>query len=901
LRIANKLGLFSGNPNTKKLGLSSGNLTGIFSFMLPVFLLALAFLVSGIHPLGGKSVLLIDSKLQYVSFFSEYIRQIRALEFPTFSRFFGPGMNFFGTWAYYLASPVNLLLLLFPKAYILDGMYTVLLVKAGLCGTAFYVYARRTLGSEQVKALLFSTSYALCGFVVSYSDNVQWLDGVIWLPILIMGIETVYRNGRCGYYSVIAAILIISNFYISVLTGVFCLLYCVYVVLRVRREDFPGSKRGFLLKIALQSLLGIGLAAFVLVPVYFIMRNQMSLFGQGGPQTPFTVNPFRTLGGLFVGRQDYVASSSFPKIYAGLLAVIIAPVYFLYEGIKKREKIVTALFLAVVFLCFHVSILNFVWNGLDFVGWFPFRYSFVFSFLLLTIAVKAINSPDAVLTKHLVFFRTYIIAVLLVCMTSFLLLWSTMNAAPLVTMIAVNFVLIVSFYYLLGKKPRGMSLLLLLVCLELFMNAVIVTATLNSEAKYADYNTWTASYNIVEKAIEENNLREKQGRTAILLGTISGNDPLLFGLGGIDYYSSAGNTLLSDTLYKLGYQRYISNGFEISDNGGSQLLNSLMGVSSTIMETSDLGPNGIPATVYPVRHILREDNLKGLEVINNPLALSTAYLVNRDVLSFTLKDSADDPFALTDRLLSSMLGKECTTYSAVPFTSDYANADILDKSPDYVLYTAQDPQESSSVTISFSGNGEAIPLYLNMSYSAVDRTQDAADLSVTILTDGKEQQIKYPDVSEWPSVLSLGSFPKGQPVTVEVRYSGQDLYIWYLRVISQDPKDIENALAPLLESQGDMQWTTSGTMRIEENAKADGVLFVSIPYDAGWRATVNGKPIEVLRAADAFIGIELEPGENVIEMSFFPEGLAWGLGISLASLAAAVIQIIVMKKRKRDS
>lgn len=224
----------------------------------------------------------------------------------------------------------------------------------------------------------------------------------------------------------------------------------------------------------------------------------------------------------------------------------------------------------------------------------------------------------------------------------------------------------------------------------------------------------------------------------------------------------------------------------------------------------------------------------------------------------------------------------------------------MDKSPEYVLYTAQNPEECSSVTVSFSGKGESIPLYLNMSYSAVDRTQDTADLSVTIFSGGKEQQIKYPDVSEWPSVMSLGSFPEGQSVTAAVRYSGQDLYIWYLRVISQDPKDVENALAPLQESQGDVQWTSSGTMRIQENAKTNGILFVSIPYDAGWHAAVNGKPAEILRAADAFIGIQLEQGENVIEMSFFPEGLAAGVGISLTCFAAAVIHVAAVKKRKRD-
>jgi len=890
--------------NENRRSLSSRHLTGSLSFLLPVFLMAIAFAMIGIHPIGNKSILLVDGKLQYVAFFSEYMRQLRFFELPLFSRFFGSGMNFYGTWAYYLASPVNLLLLLFPKAYILDGMFVVLLVKTGLCGTTFYLYARKILASEQWRALLFSTSYALCGFLVSYSDNMQWLDGVIWLPIVIMGIEMIYRKGHCLYYSFAVAVLVISNFYISVLTGVFCFLYSTYVVLRENKEDFPGRRQKFLLKIGWNSLLGVGMAAFVLLPIFFILRNQMNLIGQSAPPTLFTVNPFRTIGGLFVGRWDQFTEISFPKIYSGLLAVVIAPVYFLAGGIKRREKIVTVLFLAFVFVCFHVSVLNFIWHGLDYTGWFPFRYSFVFSFLILTAAVKAMNSPTTVFSKNRVFFTGYIIAAMAVCLLSFLFVYDSMGLPLLLIMAAANCTLLFSYYYLLRKERRNLSVILLLLCVELAMSTSFEIATLNSGATYENYDTWTNSYRTVEATIEKNNLRGQPGRTAVALETITSNDPLLFGLEGIDFYSSAGNTKLADTLYRLGYQRYISPGFEISDNGGSQLLNSLMGVSSTIMETTELGNGGLPATVFPVRHLLRKDDLLELTVIKNPLALSTAYLVSKDILSFSLSDQPknllEDPFALTDRLLSSMLNNDKITYEEVPYTLEYSNVQPVAVSTDCTRYEAQDLSEKSSVSINLLGKGEDMPLYLDMKYDVLGRQKNIANLSVTILYDQKEQQIKYPDETVWAFVLSLGSFPEGQPVTVELNYTGQDLYVWHLRLLSQDPQDVAEALSPLYINQADMEWTSSNSMRIEENAEEDGVLFVSIPYDAGWRAYVNGKPAEVLLIADAFMGIQLEKGENVIEMSFFPDGLKAGIYISLACFAVALFQIIGSKKQKNS-
>lgn len=872
---------------------------GSLSFLIPFFLILLTLSLSGIHPFGNKGFLLIDGKLQYVSFFSEYMRQIKAGELPLFSRYFGTGMNFFGTWAYYLSSPVNLLLLLFPGVHILDGITVVFMVKVGLCGTTFFIYTRRILLSDPWKALLFSTAYALNGFVVFYSDNMQWLDGVIWLPILILGIETLYKKGRCPFYPFVVTILILSNFYIAVLTGIACLLYCMYVVFRESKSDFPGSKLAFLFKVGWNSFLGIGMAAFILIPVYLLLKSQMNLTGQKFPYNWYTVDPLGTIGGLFIGRTDVFSTTGYPKLYSGLLSVVISPLYFLSAKIKKRERISTALFLLLVFLCFHLSILNFIWQGMDSVSWFPFRYSFFFVFLLLSIAAKAMNLPREEWSGHKKFRIGYFFIVVTICIVSFLNVWWQDDLVIVQLMLLSNLLFIICWNYFLWK-PSSKKLLLFLLCAELMIHAIVVFRYLDNSGVYINYDNWTQSYQSVEKRIEEDDLREQPGRTAVALQTITSNDPLLFSLSGIDYYSSAGNIGLSNALLRLGYLRYISSGYEISDNGGSLLSNSLLGVSSTIVEKTALEEMPYSPIPFPVRHLLRDDSIGELRVLKNPLALSSSYLVDKSILSFSMEDPDVDPFAMTDQLLSSMLGKSCITYTEVPVTEEISNAEIKERSSGSRDFVVQNLEEGASVSLHFTGQGENVPLYLYLDYDLIDKMPDVWALSVYVKFRDKEQQVKYPDLQVYPFVLSLGSYPAGEPVTVELKFRGQDLVISNLRIAAQDPDVVKAALKPLRDNQFDLSWTSSTAFKITGTANKDGVAFISIPYDSGWQATVNGKPAKVWKTAGAFMGIEVSEGENIIEMHFFPNGLQTGIYLSLFFTAAAVTQTIIpIIKRRR--
>jgi len=72
--------------------------------------------------------------------------------------------------------------------------------------------------------------------------------------------------------------------------------------------------------------------------------------------------------------------------------------------------------------------------------------------------------------------------------------------------------------------------------------------------------------------------------------------------------------------------------------------------------------------------------------------------------------------------------------------------------------------------------------------------------------------------------------------------------------------------------------------------RAPGLLFLSIPFNRGWRARVDGEPASVHRVNLGFIGIPLERGTHRVELWFAPYRRRIGVGISvLAGIAWAFI------------
>ena len=85
-----------------------------------------------------------------------------------------------------------------------------------------------------------------------------------------------------------------------------------------------------------------------------------------------------------------------------------------------------------------------------------------------------------------------------------------------------------------------------------------------------------------------------------------------------------------------------------------------------------------------------------------------------------------------------------------------------------------------------------------------------------------------------------------------------------------------------------------GTVKAEK----DGVMLFSIPYDEGWKISLDGENIPAQKAAGYLLGFDISEGEHEIELSYTVPGIKSGAIISLISLLVFVSFVIYKRKRQ---
>ncbi|HSS49690.1 MAG TPA: YfhO family protein [Thermoanaerobaculia bacterium] len=77
-----------------------------------------------------------------------------------------------------------------------------------------------------------------------------------------------------------------------------------------------------------------------------------------------------------------------------------------------------------------------------------------------------------------------------------------------------------------------------------------------------------------------------------------------------------------------------------------------------------------------------------------------------------------------------------------------------------------------------------------------------------------------------------------------------------------------------------------GFWAIDLNAPKSGMLAVAETWDAGWSATLNGKPVAVKPQLGILLGVAVGPGPGHVELRYRPDGFGLGVVMSLLGLAA---------------
>ena len=883
---------------------------------LALYLLAYAFL--GAYPFGGKTVLMVDLHHQYAPLLSELRHMI--LEGGDFTYNFNVGMGaaFIPTFAYYLASPLNLLLLFFSESALPDGIFVITLLKGALAAAAFtamaqYLYKNRTMSMVAVGLL-----YALCGFMLAYSWNIMWLDVLVLLPVVVMAMEYMLTTGRIIPYAATLGLALFCNYYIGFMLCVFLVLYMGVWLLRQRRtlkEVGIGCAR-----FAVGSLWGAGMAACILIPTALALGRTSAA---GGEMVEFDTNftLVDLLGRLFYGAELTIRSGNLPNIYCGVPAVLLAPVYLTSKEIPLRRRLCYAALLAVMMVSCTLSQIDLLWHGLHAPNDLPYRFSFLLSFVLLMMAAAALCHIKSVTPKQ-------ILGSLAGC-AGFLMLWEKMGALTAATdaelaekttieprLLYVNLILLAGYAFLLVAaavwKHRTVvfnRLLLTLVCVELLLGAPYTLTQMNENEHFTGriYYTAHVKHQVLDDALRRaEELAQEEGGTFSVfcryeyLPRTTCVDTALHHYSGLTTFASSNPYLTTKFMGEMGYaingvNSYLYHSYVAPTD-------SLLGLRYVILD--------VKITTHPQLTLLDSVSaVNGEEVVTyyiyrNELALPVGMAVSEDIRDY--EGTKYDPFESQQSLFTSLTGIDTPLYEAMELTSIADGGTVSDSG------------------VSFGENGgvfEAVADTAGRYFAYVD-CRAAEDISVEHYrpNEADEDYINgWTVTNHEPYIIDMGTLQVGD--RVEVALSGDTAATGNVYLMRIDHQALDEYITTL--GVGGMKLTDrqGSSLTGTVTAAKDQVLFFSIPYDEGWQVYVDGVPTEtfpidndeettwdddgnaITEGGDdgALLGAEIAEGTHTVTLVFKPKGQLVGAVISAISLMLLAVPAMLEWRRKKKA
>ena len=809
------------------------------AFFVPVLVLVVIFAQRGIFPFGEECFLRTDMYHQYAPFFSEFQYKLTHGGSLLYSWDIGMGVNFSALYAYYLASPMNWLVALCPRQFLIEFMTVLIVIKTGLSGLFFTWYLRKHTGIREFGSCFFGIFYALSGYMAAYSWNIMWLDCILLFPVILFGLERLVKEKKGMVYCIALGLSILSNYYISIMICIFMVIYAAVLVILYppkKGKEFAATAGRF----TLYSLLAGGLAAVVLLPEIYALQATAS----GNFDFPKTVSSYFSIFDMIARHmgnvQTEIGLDHWPNIYCGVAVLMLLLLYLGNKNIKIKEKAVYFSLLLFFYASFSVNVLNFIWHGFHYPNSLPCRQSFIYIALVLVMCYKAYLELKNTPWKHIVmaFWGAAAFVILAEKLVD--------NEEQFHFAVFYAAILFLALYtgciYLYHSRKwcrDGVLLAVLgLVFCESAVNMAVTSIPTTSRTAYVKDNEDTMLLADSIRSSVFYRIEKGESRTK--------NDGAWMNFPSASLFSSVASAAMSDFFKSVGCESS-TNAYSVK--GSTPFIDALFATRYGIY------PDQQPADGLK-EQIGRQDSMWFYE---NKYTLPVGFVMPQDMETNWVLDSGNPANVQND--LSSVLGVSNLLVPAEGVSEGKKLTFTADASGDYYVYVTNKKVEEVSAEI-----GER-----SLSFDNVDRGY----------------------------FLELGYLPKGQEVILQSQTDGNPAMqaeIWRF-----DPEAMEEIYQCLSKSPLELSsWTDTG-LAGSINTPEGGTMFTSIPYDKGWKIWVDGTAVSGRPVFDAFLGVDLEPGEHKIRLSYEPQGLKTGAvitGVSAAAVAALAVCGWMKNKKK---
>lgn len=883
----------------KGLGKKSNPWVYIAAFFIPALLTLIAYAAFEIYPFGERSVLALDLNGQYIYYFE----RLRDAFWGNGSIFYSWGRDlsgeFMGIIGYYLASPFTIIVMLLPRTMILESIMIMQICKLGAAGVTFCVYAQKSRGVKPLQSLLFSTVYAMMGYAVIQLIDPMWIDGIVFLPLIILGVEHLIDDGRKIGYIIPLAIMFIANFYIGYMCAIFVAIYFVVYLFFGTSRKFKDSTEYLKVfgRMALATVIGLMCSAAMLLTVY----NALSLgkFDFSEPDYTFTTqfNPIELIPTLLPNQYYSVNMQGLPEIYCGVISAVLLPLFYMNKKIKRNHKIGYSLVLLVLFVSMYIKPIDMLWHGGQTPNWLPYRYSFLMAFILVSMAATIFSNLDGYKLKlsHVggVFAGIAVLVLIFDTISKSFdydqSRYKYVAGAPYTTEESFNgetwnelwlgtlvFGLFLAAFYLAmiylysnaktTKKKRIITFAMAaVVCFEAGYNAYDSFKKVNKEVAYSNRDTY---YNIIQAGRDVTDSLEEYDdglyrSEKTFFRTV--NDNLAYGLKGVSHSSSVMNTRAINFLETMGYSM---RSYVTRYDGNSNIADSLLGIKYVVHDPKQTGDKSILNTdynqIFTEDYINNEDVQSTFEVYENPDALSIGYMADEDIQTLLYLGN-DNPFNSQNILLSTLAGNTqfdgdnnitgfTEYYTRLPETIELDRCTDEGYS-DQHCYRANAGETDTHVNIHITAEtNQEIYMYLKSYNEKKVNTwiSSEKDENGNFINHESLGSNAYYENHDYRAVR-LGSFEPGTEIEVRLTIvddheNPHESYViikdFFIYQFNYDlfKQDIEKLKANQLNVTEYNDRYIEGTVNAEEGK----ILFTTIPYEPGWTVEIDGEKVDNL-------------------------------------------------------
>lgn len=850
---------------------ANSRLLQLLSFGLPVIILVGYFAYRKMFPFGNSSLLTVDLGQQYVDFYSFY----RNTLLHHFSQFFysfqsSIGSGMWGTWAYYLFSPFNLVLLLTPGKMINFGIMLITLLKVGCSGWAFSALLLKEKWQKGFLVPALSIAYALNGFVVANLLNIMWLDALVFLPLMVIGIENLIARNKMWVYPVFLAIILVTNYYMGYMICIFAVLYFAWTF--VRNSEVIEDKVKVIVSFIGRSLLGAGMAAVVLLPTFFNIMGTKAQYNTKSFHWKFDYSPWKILPKFLVGGFNFdQMPKGTPNIFVGTLVIIGFICYFTSKQIKLKEKITTTIVSAFFVLSLCYQPLDLFWHAMQFPVWYPYRFSYIVCFWMIMIAARGLLQVTR-LTRLQLMLSLITLGVIVEYSFYNLKKFSFLKS----TNIVISSVIILGFL-IMFSVPMKKWLKVALLALTTVEVTANVALSLNpiDYVKQSDFSGFISNLNDALDGIRPGkNQFYRIGKTF----ERSKDDPMQCDFYGTDEFNSMMDPKTSNFMNEIGnssgdnYTGY-SNGTLFSD--------SFLGIKYMLNQTG----NTNVLSPYSTRLDLVNDNLvngtNNINIYKNQYALPLGFAASSDILSVKLQSA--QPIQNQNAIAAGLAGN-----SKLKLFDLYKNLHVIYsnlKDNGNNNYTKVDPNQDATIEMPFTSKQNG-PYYLTIGPAFTNNSNLACTFTI-----GGQQLTQTGDFNS-PMVLNITpGNQKGKKQKLTMTLTGNTLQLDSFALYSLNMDNYETLMDQLNEHPLKLNHFSntkiSGTIDVPSNQ----VVMTTIPAEKGWHVKVDGQTVQPEKALDEFLAVPVKAGQHQITFTYRTPYLLLGAIISLISIGILVFLI----------